>query len=94
MSLTDAERRIRSKIAGHTTQARHGPDEITKAARLGLLKKFEAEADPDGTLPERDRLRRAWHLYMAHMYRMQLASLKARHLAAGTKLGGPANVAE
>jgi hypothetical protein len=92
--LTVAERRLRGKIAAHTNLARHAPDKVTEAARQGLLKKFEAEADPDRTLPERERLRRAWHLYMAHMYRMQLASLKARRLAVETAAREVADVTD
>ena len=80
--LTDAERRIRGKLAAHTNLARRAPDKVTEAARHGLLKRFESEADPDGSLPESERLRRTWHLYQAHLCRMQLASLKARRLAA------------
>ena len=80
--LTAAERRIRGRIAAHANLARRPSDKVTEAARQGFLKGFLAKADPDGTLPDRERLRRAYHLHMAHMYRMQLASLKARRLAA------------
>jgi hypothetical protein len=80
--LSDAERRIRAQVAAHSRLARERPDEITLAARQGLLARFERDADPDGTLPERERRRRAWHLYQAHLYRMQLAGLRARRLAA------------
>jgi hypothetical protein len=92
--LSAVERRLRGKIAAHTNLARHTSDKVTEAARQGLLKRFEAEADPDGTLPERERLRRAWHLYMAHMYRMQLASLKARRLAAEAAAQGVTDVTD
>jgi hypothetical protein len=43
-----------------------------------LLAKFEAEADPDGRLPDEERRRRAEHLRKAHMARMALASSRAR----------------
>lgn len=53
----------------------------TAPARAGLRAKFLREADPDGTLPEAERERRADHLFTAHMLRMSLASKAARRRA-------------
>lgn len=51
---------------------------MTSAARLALAAKWERQADPDGTLPEAERNRRAIALRRSHMARMSLASAKAR----------------
>ena len=86
MSLTPQQRRLRAQVAAHVQWASE-PDRSarTKAARDGLLAKFEAEADPDGRLPAEERRRRAEHLRKAHMARMALASSRAR---AARKGGG------
>lgn len=79
--LTARERKLRAQIAAHSLHARRRGDEVTEAARRGLLLRFERDADPTDSLPPAERQRRAWHLYQAHMARMRLARAKARRLA-------------
>lgn len=50
----------------------------TAPAREAFLKRFETEVDPDGTLPEADRLRRADHARKAYYQRLALKSAQAR----------------
>lgn len=79
MPLTPEQRRLRASVAAHVQWASE-PDRSarTKAARDGLLAKYEREVDPDGKLPPEERRRRAEHLRKAHMARMALASSRAR----------------
>lgn len=46
--------------------------------RDGLLARFAAEADPDGSLPEAERLEAAEQLRRAHMQRLAKLSAQAR----------------
>lgn len=46
--------------------------------RAGLEARFLREVDPDGTLPEAERLRRAESARKAYYQRLALASAKAR----------------
>ncbi|MGH3464912.1 MAG: hypothetical protein ACRDP9_25885 [Kribbellaceae bacterium] len=77
--LTPEQRTLRARIAANT---RWAGDEDRKAhgdrAQRGLRARFEREVDPDGTLPEKERKRRAESLYKAHMARLALKSSKAR----------------
>jgi hypothetical protein len=50
----------------------------TAPARRGLRARFEREVDPDGVLPEGERMRRADQLMHAHMMRMSLAAAERR----------------
>jgi hypothetical protein len=71
--------RLRASIAAHVQWANEGDRTArTAAARAGLIARFERQADPQGVLPPDERARRVEHLYLAHMRRMTLASLKAR----------------
>lgn len=79
--FTPAERSLRGQIAinerwARATQAER--DATARRGQAGLLAKFEAQVDPDGTLPTAERARRAEHLRKAHMARLALASSRAR----------------
>lgn len=50
----------------------------TEAGRRGLLEKFERMVDPDGTLPEGQRIAAAEDLRRAHMLRLAQASARSR----------------
>jgi hypothetical protein len=78
MALTAGERPLRAKLAAHAQHAQHDSRKTTATARARFLKRFEDEVDPDRTLPEAERLKRAEHARKAHMYRLALASAKAR----------------
>ncbi len=70
--------RILGRIGAHQLHATHNPIETTQKARETFLARFEHFADPDGVLPEAERLRRARHLRHAHMARLSLLSVEAR----------------
>lgn len=78
--LTPTQRMLRAQVAAYTRWGRT-PQADRKAqgkrGQAGLLAKFEAEADPDGTLPPDERARQVDRLYRAHMARVRLARSKA-----------------
>ena len=57
--------------------------------RAGLEAKFLREVDPDGTLPEPERRRRAECAKRAHFQRMALARAKARRARKVRPVGEP-----
>ena len=73
-------RRFYAQSAAHARWAKHDPVEGTQAARAAFPAKFLQEADPDGTLPEKERARRAAHLRKAHFARMAAKSAAARRM--------------
>jgi hypothetical protein len=58
--------------------AQQNSNEIAARARTGFDKRFEREADPDGTLPEAERARRVALLRRAYFVRLALQSSMAR----------------
>src|SRR5687768_1678993 len=74
----------RGRIGAYARLARHDPKSLTENARAAFLTKFEREVDPDGTLPEAERKRRAEYARKAHFAR--LARLSA--LSRGKKKAG------
>jgi hypothetical protein len=81
MALSAEEKSLRARLAAHAQHAQHDSRKTTAAARSKFLQRFEDEVDPDRTLPEAERLKRAEHARKAHMYRLALASAKARRKA-------------
>ena len=82
-TLTPEQRTLRARIAAHARWSKEDPRAATKPARDAFLARFEAEVDPDGVLPEGERLRRAESARKAYFVRLALASSKAR--SANTK---------
>ena len=80
-SLTPEQRSLRARIAAHEKWAHTDPVAGTARAREKFLARFEAEVDPEGVLPEAERLRRAEHARQAYFTRLALASSKARKKA-------------
>lgn len=76
--LTPSERSLRSRIAAYALHSTRDPKETTAKARQTFLARFEKEVDPEGILPEAERLRRAECAKKAHFARLALASSKAR----------------
>lgn len=72
------QRSLVSAIGAHALHSQYDSRELTKPARTKFLERFLDEVDPDRTLPEAERNRRAGHLLQAHMKRLALASSKAR----------------
>jgi hypothetical protein len=69
---------LRGRIGAHVTHSRHDSHELTRHAREAFLSSFEHQVDPNGTLPEAERQRRAEHARKAHMTRLALQSARVR----------------
>lgn len=78
MSLSPELRSQRARIAALTRWSREDPGPATAKARAGFNAGFELLVDPDGVLPEHERLRRAEAARKAHMARLAFKSAKAR----------------
>lgn len=78
-SMTPAQRSLRARIASNAGWA-VCPDRTAKAknAQRGLLARFEREVDPDGVLPDDERLKRAQSARRAHMSRLAYEREKNR----------------
>ncbi len=76
--LSAEQRRLRAKLAGHAKHSKHDPRESVRPAREAFLERFRRAVDPEGILPPEERERRARHALKAHMYRLALASARAR----------------
>ena len=69
----------RGRIGAHVLHSRHDSREIAARAREGLVRKYLDEVDPERTLPEPERLRRAEHARRAHLARAARLSVIARN---------------
>lgn len=77
-ALTPSERTLRARLAAHASHAQHDSKERTRAARDKFDERFIDEVDPDRTLPEVERMRRAAHARKAYFIALALKSAKAR----------------
>jgi hypothetical protein len=69
---------LRGRIGAYRLHATHDPRETTAAARAKFLARFEREVDPDGLLPEPERLRRAEMARKAYFAALALKSSRTR----------------
>lgn len=77
--MPDRARDLSKVIAAHISWANTAdPTARTAPARRAFMARFELLADPDGVLPESERLRRAKHLADAHFADMSQRSAAAR----------------
>jgi hypothetical protein len=77
--LTPAERALRARLAVHTSWANTSDRAArTAPARRAALERFERHVDPDGSLSDAERARRAEQAMRAHMARLALRSAQAR----------------
>lgn len=74
---------LAGRIGGLTKAARHRPEELTAAARVGFNERFVREVDPDGLLSPEERARRAEAAKRAHMARLAMKSAMARRKSGG-----------
>jgi hypothetical protein len=72
--LSPAERSMRARVAAYALHAQRDSRELTAKARSAAWQKYLDEVDPDGSLPEPERIRRAESLRKS---RLLAASLKA-----------------
>jgi hypothetical protein len=70
---------LRGKIGAHVLHATHDSTEVTRPAREAFLAGFARQVDPDQTLSDSERQKRAGHARRAHMARLALASARARN---------------
>lgn len=66
------------RIGAHVAHSRHDLKELTQRAREAFLATFDREVDPECTLPEEERKRRAESARKAHFARLALRSAEAR----------------
>lgn len=77
--LTVEQRAMRARIGAHTSWANTTDRTArTAPARRSFLERFEKQVDPDGTLPEAERLRRAESARKAFMLSIALKSAESR----------------
>lgn len=76
--MTPEQRTKRARLAAYAMHAKHDSKDITAKARATFLQRFEEQVDPDRTLPEAERQRRADHARKAHFARLAYLSAKAR----------------
>lgn len=80
-SLTPAQRSLRARAAAFHLHATHDSRALTENARAagpGRIDYWMRQVDPDGTLPEAERRRRAEHAKRAHYLNLALKSAVAR----------------
>lgn len=87
MSTQTHEERVLQGRAGALKSWALTPDRAarTAAARAAKYAKYEAQVDPDGTLPPEERARRAEQLYKAAMAELARSGLAARRKNAAAK---------
>lgn len=69
---------LRGRIGAAVMHSRHDAAKTTEKARATFLSRFEREVDPDSTLPDAERQRRAEFAKRAYFARLAHASAKAR----------------
>jgi hypothetical protein len=83
MPLSPSERSQRSRLAVLVSHAQEtDPAARTAPARQAFKDRFERQVDPDGILPEADRLRRADFARRAYYTSLAFKSAKARRAKA------------
>jgi hypothetical protein len=78
VALTREQRSLLGRIGAHSLHAKYDSRVTTEPARRAFLSRFEQEVDPEGLLPEVERLRRAEHARKAYFARLALMSARAR----------------
>ena len=85
--MTPAERALRARMAAYSLHAKRDARETTAAARAAFLDRFDRMVDPDGTLPEAERQRRAAAARKAYFTGLALRSAQARRSRARGRPG-------
>jgi hypothetical protein len=76
--LSPTERSLRARIGAYELHAQYDPVETTAKARQTFLARFLDQVDPDQSLPEAERQRRAVAARKAHFARLALKSARSR----------------
>jgi hypothetical protein len=77
-SLTPHERVMRSRMAAYLMHARHDAHQTTAASHRAFMARFLREVDPEQSLPEPERRRRADAARSAYFTRLAYLSAKKR----------------
>ncbi len=85
------ERHLAARIGGFALHSQQDSREIAARARRGWREGFERQVDPDGVLPEEERLRRAECARKSYMMQLALKSAKARRVRASRRQNGDAD---
>ena len=80
--MTPAERALRARMAAYSLHAKRDARQTTAPARAAFLDRFDRMVDPEGTLPEAERQRRAAAARKAYFTRLALLSAQARRARA------------
>ena len=76
--LSPSERSMRAQIAANTRWSKEDPAQQVAVLRRGFFQKFLDQVDPNGVLPEAERVRRAESAMRAHMLKLSFKAAKAR----------------
>lgn len=74
--------RLRARAAAYAMHAQHDSRETSRSGREAFMARFERDVDPDGTLPECERRRRAELAKRAHFTRLAIRSAEVRRARA------------
>jgi hypothetical protein len=80
--LTPAERTLRARRAAHVRWSKHDSHAHAAKMREGLERRFFDQVDPNRSLPEGERRRRAEQARKAHYTDLAYKSARARRKAA------------
>ena len=69
------------RIGGYSRAARNDSRILARSGQNGLLRRFEHEVDPDGTLDTAQRAKRVRYAQKAHMLRLNLVRTQQRAAA-------------
>lgn len=83
--LDPADMARRGRIGGFATHAKHDSRDITAHARAAFKNRFLMAVDPDGVLPEAERIRRAESARKAHYARLARLSAISRAAKKSTR---------
>jgi len=75
----------RTRWANEDSKDPNGPLPRARAASPGSREYWLRQVDPDGTLDERERARRAANAHRAHMARLTLKSVQVRRARAAAR---------
>ncbi|MDP9475408.1 MAG: hypothetical protein M3R38_06910 [Actinomycetota bacterium] len=75
-NLTPEQRAMRGRLAAHAMHAQGKTN--TAPATAASMARFERQVDPEGSLPEAERARRAAQARSAHFTRLAYLSSRAR----------------
>jgi hypothetical protein len=81
VTLDPAARTLRARIGAFAQHSKHPIEATTRAGLDAANSRFERLVDPDGTLSEAERTRRAAAARRAHMLQLSFRARKGRQAA-------------